>query len=30
MLSTYIDLLKLPNGLASPAEIYNWSVKPEK
>ncbi|KAG1711550.1 hypothetical protein DVH05_008799 [Phytophthora capsici] len=24
------EIYKLPNGMASPAEIYNWSVKPEK
>ncbi|KAE9010437.1 hypothetical protein PR001_g15132 [Phytophthora rubi] len=24
------EVYKLPNGMASPAEIYNWSVKPEK
>ncbi|RQM18173.1 hypothetical protein DD237_000161 [Peronospora effusa] len=25
-----VEIYKLPNGMASPAEIYNWSVKPEK
>lgn len=24
------EIYKLSNGMASPAEIYNWSVKPEK
>uniref|UniRef100_A0AAV1UM30 PH domain-containing protein n=1 Tax=Peronospora matthiolae TaxID=2874970 RepID=A0AAV1UM30_9STRA len=24
------EIYKLPNGMASPAEIYNWSMKPEK
>ncbi|KAJ0389329.1 hypothetical protein ATCC90586_006396 [Pythium insidiosum] len=24
------EIYKLANGMASPAEIYNWSVKPEK